>query len=108
MFCLLNIEIVVCVLIFAQTPLMLAAIHGKYSCVERLIQAGANVRHLFSLIFSFPAYFERVHFILFRFVLYNLIVDFGGDICRYYYLIHYMGEPACIMQLTMVTRIASG
>ncbi|XP_042054635.1 putative E3 ubiquitin-protein ligase XBAT31 isoform X2 [Salvia splendens] len=26
-----------------QTPLMLAAIHGKFSCVERLIQAGANV-----------------------------------------------------------------
>ncbi|KAL8480558.1 hypothetical protein ACS0TY_027193 [Phlomoides rotata] len=26
-----------------QTPLMLAAIHGKLSCVERLIQAGANV-----------------------------------------------------------------
>ncbi|KAH6802562.1 hypothetical protein C2S51_034008 [Perilla frutescens var. frutescens] len=26
-----------------QTPLMLAAIHGKFSCVERLIQAGANI-----------------------------------------------------------------
>ncbi|KAL1545936.1 putative E3 ubiquitin-protein ligase XBAT31 isoform X2 [Salvia divinorum] len=26
-----------------QTPLMLAAIHGKFSCLERLIQAGANV-----------------------------------------------------------------
>ncbi|KAA8518893.1 hypothetical protein F0562_016333 [Nyssa sinensis] len=26
-----------------QTPLMLAAMHGKISCVERLIQAGANI-----------------------------------------------------------------
>lgn len=26
-----------------QTPLMLAAMHGKHSCVERLIQAGANI-----------------------------------------------------------------
>lgn len=26
-----------------QTPLMLAAMHGKLSCVERLIQAGANI-----------------------------------------------------------------
>ncbi|KAL3531825.1 hypothetical protein ACH5RR_005346 [Cinchona calisaya] len=26
-----------------KTPLMLAAIHGKHSCVERLIQAGANI-----------------------------------------------------------------
>ncbi|PIN11969.1 26S proteasome regulatory complex, subunit PSMD10 [Handroanthus impetiginosus] len=26
-----------------QTPLMLAAMHGKTSCVERLIQAGANI-----------------------------------------------------------------
>nr|GMD03882.1 putative E3 ubiquitin-protein ligase XBAT31 [Ipomoea batatas] len=26
-----------------QTPLMLAAIHGKLSCVERLLQAGANI-----------------------------------------------------------------
>lgn len=26
-----------------QTPLMLAAMHGNVSCVERLIQLGANV-----------------------------------------------------------------
>ncbi|KAK6935882.1 Ankyrin repeat [Dillenia turbinata] len=26
-----------------QTPLMLAAMHGKFSCVQKLIQAGANI-----------------------------------------------------------------
>jgi ankyrin repeat protein len=28
---------------YKQTPLMLAAMHGKFSCVELLIQAGANI-----------------------------------------------------------------
>ncbi|GAB2272477.1 hypothetical protein Dimus_007301 [Dionaea muscipula] len=28
---------------YKQTPLMLAAMHGKISCVEKLIQAGANI-----------------------------------------------------------------
>ncbi|KAI3473215.1 hypothetical protein Pfo_030507 [Paulownia fortunei] len=34
-----------------QTPLMLAAMHGKISCVERLIQAGANIL-LFDILYG--------------------------------------------------------
>lgn len=34
---------VVLVLIGFQTPLMLAAMHGKISCVQKLLEVGANV-----------------------------------------------------------------
>lgn len=36
-----------------QTPLMLAAMHGKISCVRKLLEAGANVCEKSQLCFGF-------------------------------------------------------
>jgi ankyrin repeat protein len=40
-----------------QTPLMLAAMHGKIDCVLRLLQAGANVSKASN---SLPSWFRRL------------------------------------------------
>ncbi|KAK8619789.1 hypothetical protein V6N13_066294 [Hibiscus sabdariffa] len=42
-----------------QTPLMLAAMHGKISCVKRLIEAGANVSCCCFLILKFDSLHGR-------------------------------------------------
>ncbi|KAF8395109.1 hypothetical protein HHK36_019050 [Tetracentron sinense] len=51
-----------------QTPLMLAVIHGKISCVQRLLQAGANILMFDSIhgrtCLHHAAYYGRVEFVL--------------------------------------------
>lgn len=57
-----NLFVFVFLLIFncffemVQTPLMLAAMHGKIDCVEKLLEAGANV--CVSVSVGFPSMFH--------------------------------------------------
>jgi ankyrin repeat protein len=48
---LLVVPFLICIeFVLSQTPLMLAAMHGKIECVNKLLESGANVSSLF---FSF-------------------------------------------------------
>lgn len=71
---------------------MLAAMHGKIECVQKLLGSGANVSDLLFLFLS-------------KFPIFWIVISNYSFVVRSWCLIQWMEEHACTMLLTMATQI---
>lgn len=82
-----------------QTPLMLAAMHGKISCVKKLIEVGANVCEIpsfcifkiFRLFVQIMSFHATIMWIIFQILMFDSL---HGRTCLHYAA--YYGHSDCL------------